>query len=62
MTSDKITLCMLIFDIGVELIIFNVLTDNALVCVLLTFETIRLIGGLNLWSSVLSDTLLPYIH
>ena len=62
MTSDKITLCMLIFDIGVELIIFNVLTDNALFCVLLTFETIRLIGGLNLWSSVLADTLLPYIH
>jgi len=62
MTSDKITLSMLIFDVGVELIIFNVLTDNALFCVLLTFETIRLIGGLNLWSSVLSDTLLPYIH
>ena len=62
MTSDKITLSMVIFDVGVELIIFNVLTDNALFCVLLTFETIRLIGGLNLCSSVLSDTLLPYIH
>ena len=62
MTSDKITLSMVIFDVGVELIIFKVLTDNTLVCVLLTFETIRLIGGLNLWSSVLSDTLLPYIH